>query len=77
MADTIPQPVSAAEANVVAVKPVPGAIFLRMRRAFPGEPRREMFAEMTPGEVTRLIAELQASLRVALATITPETAPCL
>ena len=54
-----------AEANEVCVQAVPGAVFLRLRRAEGEAVVRRMFIEMTPQEARDLVRELQASVRVA------------
>ena len=56
------------EANLVGVRAAPGAVFLRLTRAFEGEGQKtSMFTEMTPGQALTVIRELQASVKKALA----------
>ena len=56
------------EANIVGVQAAPNAVFLRLSRAFAGESRLTcMFTEMTPGQVVRLIRDLQTAVREAVA----------
>jgi hypothetical protein len=56
----------------VSVQAAPGAVFVRMRRQFGGQPAmRHMFAEMTAGEALALARELEAAVRVAAVTAFP------
>ena len=56
------------EANLVGIQAVPGAVFLRLTRAFDREGQAtSMFTEMTPGQALRVIRELQAAVKGALA----------
>ena len=56
------------EASIVGVRAVPNAVFIRLTRSFEAEGQTTcMFAEMTPGQALRLIAELQDAVRQALA----------
>lgn len=53
------------EASFVSVQPVPGAVFLRLKRELPGERPVRMFVELTPGEAVALWRELRACIGVA------------
>ncbi len=56
------------EANRVGVRPGPNVVYLRLMREFAVEPQSScMFTEMTPGNVLRLIDDLQSAVRIALA----------
>jgi hypothetical protein len=55
----------AAEANEACVQPVPGAVFLRLRRTEGDKVVRRMFIEMTPQEARDLARDLQAGIRQA------------
>ena len=55
----------AAEANEVWAHPVPGAVFLRLRRAIGERVERRMFVELAPQEARALVRDLQAAIREA------------
>ena len=56
------------EANRVGVRPGPNVVYLHLMREFAAEAQPIcMFTEMTPGNVLRLIDELQSAVRIALA----------
>lgn len=57
-----------AEASHVSVQPVPGAVFLRLRRERDGHTVRRMFVELTLGEAVALRRELETCIGVAAAT---------
>lgn len=60
------------EANTVAVRAGPEVVYIRLSRDFPSEGQQtSMFAEVSPGDALRLIRELQACVRVALAAAAP------
>ena len=55
------------EANSIAIRSAPNAVFLRLTRSFAAEGQTtSMFTEMTPGQALRLIDELRASVQKAL-----------
>ena len=57
------------EANRIGLRATPGAVFLRLIRDFASEGQTtSMFTEMTPAEVRRLIQELEAAAKAALAS---------
>jgi len=56
------------EATQVSVQPVPGAIFIRLRRERHDGFVRRMFVEMTIGEAVALRRELDTCIGVAAAT---------
>ena len=55
----------AAEANEACVQAVPGAVFLRLRRADGASVLRRMFVELTLEEARDLVRDMQAAIRVA------------
>ncbi len=54
------------EANQVGVQPTPGAVFLNLKHRRAGHTLRSMFIEMTIGEASVLLRELDASLKTAI-----------
>lgn len=68
MSQTTPALDLDAEATSISVQPVPGAVFLRLKRnRTNGEFARCMFVELTPGEAIALRRELDAVIDIALA----------
>ena len=64
------------EASKVALRPVPGVVFIRLIRDFAGEGRStQMFAELTPGQALRLAEDLKDSARIALSGAEAEPLP--
>jgi hypothetical protein len=60
------------EANKVGVRAGPDVVYIRLFRDFAEEGQQTtMFAELAPGDAMAVIRELQAAVKVALATITP------
>ena len=60
------------EANKVGVRAGPDVVYIRLFRDFVEEGQQTtMFAELAPGDAMAIIRELQAAVKVALATITP------
>lgn len=57
-----PIPEADAEASHVSLWSAPGAVFVRLRREYPGEPCRRMFVELTPDQARRLLRELSAHI---------------
>ncbi len=56
------------EADLVSVRPAPGAVFLRLRQRQAGGGERCLFVEMTVGEAVALRRELGACIGVAAAS---------
>jgi len=60
------------EANKVGVRAGPNVVYIRLFRDFAEEGQQTtMFAELSPGDALAVIRQLQASVKIALATTTP------
>lgn len=56
------------EATAISVQPAPGAVFVRLKRDRADGSARRMFVELTAGEAIALRRELDAVIRIALAS---------
>lgn len=60
------------EANKVGVRAGPDVVYIRLSRDFADEGQQTtMFAELSPGDALKIISELQACVKIALACSTP------
>lgn len=57
-----------AEADLVSLRPAPGAVFLRLRQRLGDGSERCLFAELTPGEAVTLRRELDRCIGLACLT---------
>lgn len=56
------------EANSIGVRAGPDVVYIRLSRDFPSEGQQTMmFAEVSPGDALKIIRELEACVRTALA----------
>ena len=60
-----------AEASHIAVQPIPGAVFLRLRRTREDDTVRRMFVELNLNEAHALHRELEACIEIAAAAARP------
>ena len=67
MSDSVPTIDVDAEANQISVQPVPGAVFVRLRRDRPDGTARRMFVELSVGEAIALRRQLEECIVVAAA----------
>jgi hypothetical protein len=56
------------EANALSIQPVPGAVFLRLKRERADGTARRMFVELTVGQAVALRQELDSVIAVSAAT---------
>lgn len=66
MAQVFPLIDQDAEATHICVKPVPGAVFIRLRREAGGKVKRRMFVELTITEAMQLERDLKAVILTAM-----------
>lgn len=59
------------EADLVSVRPAPGAVFLRLRRRLGDRREQCLLLEMTVGEAVALRRELDACIGIASASDAP------